>query len=65
MTEVDTSLAAPDIPRSRRNSHRQSVNGVNHEAMSSVTSLGEMEARCGGCKKVIDKENGGIVVAFG
>lgn len=64
MTEVDTTLALPDS-KSRRSSHRQSVNGVNQEAMSSVTSLGEMEARCGGCKKVIDQENGGIVVAFG
>jgi hypothetical protein len=31
----------------------------------SMTSIADMEARCGGCRKLIDQENGGIVVAFG
>ncbi|GMK59982.1 hypothetical protein CspeluHIS016_0901990 [Cutaneotrichosporon spelunceum] len=27
--------------------------------------MNDLEAKCGGCKKIIDQENGGVVVAFG
>ena len=31
----------------------------------SLPNLGDMNARCGGCKELIDQEGGGVVVAFG
>jgi hypothetical protein len=31
----------------------------------SIPNLGEMDAKCGGCAKVIDQDSGGVVVAFG
>lgn len=31
----------------------------------SLPNVGDMEAKCGGCHKVIDQESGGVVVAFG
>jgi hypothetical protein len=45
-------------------------NGHTHQlastkAAESLPNIGEMEARCGGCKDVIDQEGGGVVVAFG
>ncbi|BEI94714.1 uncharacterized protein CcaverHIS019_0702950 [Cutaneotrichosporon cavernicola] len=30
-----------------------------------MPSMNDLEAKCGGCKKTIDQENGGVVVAFG
>lgn len=46
------------------------ANGHTHQmastkAAESLPNIGEMEARCGGCKGVIDQEGGGVVVAFG
>ena len=35
------------------------------KAAESLPNIGEMEARCGGCKGVIDQDGGGVVVAFG
>ena len=35
------------------------------KAGESVPNLGDVDARCGGCKKFIDQESGGVVVAFG
>lgn len=65
---------------SRPNSHPAAavVNGAPPTATATSTTLaakGDLEAmavqypdvetRCGGCKEVIDQDNGGIVVAFG
>ena len=35
------------------------------KAAESLPNIGEMEAKCGGCKGIIDQEGGGVVVAFG
>lgn len=33
--------------------------------MDALGQYPDVEARCGGCKEIIDQDNGGIVVAFG
>lgn len=75
MTAVDTPLAAlsTDHSHPHPSSLRHSVtNGdmptpvrENSDTMSTMSSMDNLEARCGGCHKVIDQDNGGIVVAFG
>lgn len=81
MTAVDVPLDGMSTPNGTENhlhpaSHRESINGNSPgqgpsspgrdgDAMSTMSSMNDLEARCGGCKKVIDQENGGIVVAFG
>lgn len=44
--------------------HTHMVNGQG-KGGDSLPNLGDMDARCGGCQKVIDQESGGVVVAFG
>jgi hypothetical protein len=41
------------------------LNGAAMKHGDGVLGVGDMEARCGGCTKIIDQESGGVVVAFG
>ncbi|KAL1412711.1 Rho-type gtpase-activating protein [Vanrija albida] len=73
MTAVDAPLAALPTDATHPSSLRHSMtNGdlptpvrENSDAMSTMSTLDNIEARCGGCRKIIDQDNGGIVVAFG
>lgn len=81
MTAVDVPISGLSTPNGAEThlhpaSHRGSMNGSTSglsltspgrdgDALSTMSSMNDLEARCGGCKKVIDQENGGIVVAFG
>ncbi|WVR00219.1 hypothetical protein IAU59_007361 [Kwoniella sp. CBS 9459] len=42
-----------------------SAGGQGKATGDSLPNLGDMDAKCGGCHKVIDQESGGVVVAFG
>ncbi|WVQ84309.1 hypothetical protein IAT38_006461 [Cryptococcus sp. DSM 104549] len=41
------------------------ASGQLKNAGEGLAAMADMEAKCGGCKNVIDQENGGVVVAFG
>ena len=41
------------------------TNGHTSKPRESLPNLSDMDAKCGGCRKVIEQESGGVVVAFG
>lgn len=75
MTAVDAQPVGQVTPNGdgHLRPHRASINGSNPasparegaDGMSTMPSMNDLEAKCGGCKKTIDQENGGVVVAFG
>ena len=71
MTAVDAPIAAnldgtrPSVSLERQpNGGGLATPSRDNDAMS-MTSIADMEARCGGCRKLIEQEDGGVVVAFG
>jgi hypothetical protein len=54
----------PTLKRSSLNGGNLATPTRDNDAMS-MSSFTDSEACCGGCRKLIDQENGGIVVAFG
>lgn len=78
MAALDSPLELPSAAQSQAPQPTHPfANGAPETATATTTTLvagGDMdalgqypdvEARCGGCKEIIDQDNGGIVVAFG
>ncbi len=60
-----TSAPAALSPRLTSSAHTIHANGHTAKSGDSLPKLGDMNAKCGGCHKVIEQESGGVVVAFG
>jgi hypothetical protein len=75
MTAVDAQLGGLATPNGDTHLHanRASANGSTPASpgregdgvLSTMPSMNDLEAKCGGCKNTIDQDNGGVVVAFG
>ena len=66
-TKPSNSAPSAISPRLTSSTHTLHSNGHAHTSTAgdSIPNLGDSNAKCGGCGRVIEQESGGVVVAFG